>query len=102
MGLKIILRNENGVVLDSITDSKKLLHRLLPQFDEVEYPYLRFIDRYGDTIFNGLQMSLFLDEWSRIIKKANGEEEKKIVLYINELALRCQQGVHLYLVFYGD
>src|SRR6266511_4289695 len=102
MGLKILLKNEKGTTLESVADSKKLLNRLLPSFDDQEYCCIRFIDRYGDTVFNGLQMKIFLDEWNLIIDKAIQEEEIKLVLSIKELAIRCQSTTHLYLCFYGD
>jgi hypothetical protein len=102
MGLQILLKNEKGEILDSVIDFKKLLNKLLPNFDNGKYSCLRFIDRYGDTVFNRLQMSVFLDEWNWIVEKATSEEEKNLVLHIKDLATRCQKEPHLYLMFFGD
>lgn len=102
MPMKISLKNEAGQVIDSVTDTKKALRKLLPNFDNKEYCCLRFIDPYGDTIFNNLQMMIFLDEWNQLLEKAEHQEEKEIMLQIKDLAARCQAGTHLYLWFLGD
>jgi len=60
------------------------------------------IDWYGDTVFNQLQMSLFLEEWQRLKSKAKSEEEHKLLLEIEKLAFDCQSEQHEYLRFIGD
>jgi hypothetical protein len=103
MGLDIQLQDEFGGQIDSILDPKNLLPGLLPPDEKIEaYPMLSGIDLYGDTVFNRLQMPRFLSEWAEVASNARTEEERKLVLDIQELARRCSDDVHKYLKFIGD
>jgi hypothetical protein len=42
------------------------LHRLLPPHDDDTYYCLRYVDWYGDTVFNRLQIETVLQELERI------------------------------------
>lgn len=102
MGLTIILETENGEAIEQVGDPTNLLHLLLPTPDDASFTCLRFIDLYGDTVFNRLQMGTFLAEWKRIVNLARTSEEKELLNRIENLARRCQNEPHLYLKFYGD
>jgi len=102
MGLNIILQDERGKTIDQISDPKNILHRLLPSVEDTTFQCLRFIDWYGDTIFNRLQMELFLNELERITQKASTKKETNLLANIRNLAQRCQNEPHLYLKFCGD
>jgi hypothetical protein len=102
MPFSIVLETEDGGQLERIEDLSNLLHRVLPSNDDSSYQYLQFIDWYGDTVFNGLQMKPFKAEWKRLKKVAQTDEEKVILARVNILADRCQTEPHLYLKFYGD
>lgn len=103
MGLSVRLEDENGeLVMEEVHDLQNLLHRLLPATDDASYQCLRFIDWYGDTVFNRLQMPTFLVEMSRIRCSTRRVEEGELMDSISGLAERCHQGMHLYLKFYGD
>lgn len=102
MGLTAILETENGVPLRKVFDPPGLLHRLLPVYDDESFHLLRFVDPYGSTVFNRLQMERFLLEWQRIADKAQTPEEHDLVYRIERLAWRCRNEVHLYLRFDGD
>ena len=101
MGFCVILERENGEPLEQVEDPKNMLHQLLPSEDD-SYQYLRFIDWYGDTVFNGLQIQPFLSEWDRLTESARTSDENALLARIRELALRCSQEPHLYLRFCGD
>ncbi len=103
MGLSVRLEDENGApVAEEVYDPRNLLHRLLPSHDDASYQCLRFVDWYGDTVFNRLQMPVFLADLSTIRRFARGIEERELLARIGDLAEQCQRGVHLYLKFYGD
>jgi hypothetical protein len=102
MGLNITLETEDGEIVEEIGDPTNLLHRLLPSHDDSSYQCVRFIDWYGDTVFNRLQMGTFLDEWEQIDSMAQTAEEKELVARVESLAQRCLNEHHLYLKFYGD
>ena len=101
MGFCVILECEHGEPLDQVEDPKNTLHQLLPS-EDASYQYLRFIDWYGDTVFNRLQIPLFICEWDRLTESAQTTDETALLTRIRELALRCTQEPHLYLRFCGD
>lgn len=102
MGLSVVLENERGSPIQIVIDPKNYLHRLLPSVDDQSYQCLRFIDWYGYTVFNHLQMPTFLEEWQRLKDKTNSEEEIQLLLKIENLAFDCQSEQHEYLRFIGD
>jgi hypothetical protein len=102
MGLGVELQDEQGETLDSTSDPKNLLGRLLPPHDDQACPFLASIDPYGDTVFNRLQMDRFLSEWVGVAAKVQTSEERALVSVIAALARRCRDEVHLYLKFIGD
>jgi hypothetical protein len=77
-----------------------LLDRII---DDVEnYRLLRYIDRYGDTYFNKLQMPDFLSDWGDAETWAHTPADQAFFVEIERLAVACRDGVHLYLRFVGD
>lgn len=102
MGIKVVLESEDGKPVEDVGDPTNILHRLLPSPEDKSFQYLRFIDWYGDTVFNRLQMESFLAEWKRLATAATTVEDKNLITHIENLAIRCQKEPHLYLKFYGD
>lgn len=74
----------------------------LPDFDCDQFPTIRFIDRYGDTIFNALQMQAVVPELRKLRERARTRQEKSVVDGIIELAQECTKEAHRFLVFVGD
>ena len=102
MGLTCRLQTEQGESLAEVRDERGTLSDLIPPIADESFHCLRFIDLYGDTVFNRLQMPRFLDEWHRIREGVSEREPARIAEQIEALARQCQDGVHLYLKFYGD
>lgn len=102
MGLKVALETERGGPIEEVGDPTNLLHRLLPSYDDVSSQFLRFIDWYGDTVFNRLQMEGFIAEWKKLSSKAQTVAEKELLSRVESLARRCQNEPHLYVKIYGD
>lgn len=101
MGFSVILESESGQSLEQVDDPQNILHQLLPS-EDASYQYLRFIDWYGDTIFNRLQMEPYLNEWDRLSQAARTSEQETLLARIKQLALQCVREPHLYLRFCGD
>ena len=97
-----MLEGERGKKLAEVTDEKNVLHRLLSGTDGSPGVCLPFIDWYGDTIFNRLQMKAFRAEWTALRKRTASKAESDLLAAVDELAGRCEQEPHLYLRFYGD
>lgn len=101
MGLSVILTDCNGELIDRFDDSKNILHKLLPASSEKSDAALAKIDWYGDTYFNYLQMTRFLEEWDQLERRAESSEEKAVVTGVRKLAVRCHKDRGL-LRFIGD
>lgn len=102
MGLAVVLEDERGERIGGVEDPTNVLHRLLPAPDDRDFPCLRYVDRYGNTVFNRGQLSDLVEEIRRVAKKATDHEEIEILGTIVELALRGLSEPHLYLKFIGD
>jgi hypothetical protein len=102
MGLGIELQDERGGILSSTSDPKNLLSNLLPRLSDKSSLMLRYIDPFGDSVFNNLQMDQFLVEWAEVSSKVQTAEERKLVSTIEAMAQRVRDEVHLYLKFIGD
>jgi hypothetical protein len=104
MGLTVVLQTEFcRDVLATATDPQNYLHGLVPPPTDNSYRCLGFIDLYGDTMFNYLQMGAFLTELARIRQVAAHPDELSILDSIRDLGERCRDAQGLsYLWFYGD
>lgn len=102
MGLCVALQTESGEQIDLVADEKNLLDKLLGSPDTNAYPMLASIDRYGDTVFNQLQIDRFLAEWKTLLDNAKSSEEEALLNAVQNLAERSKARVHHYLVFIGD
>lgn len=66
MALSITLEGEFGDKLETVLDSENLLHRLLPRQENAEYALLHYIDWYGNTIFNRMQMKSLISDLQKL------------------------------------
>ena len=101
MGLTVVLETENGVAVEHVGDPTNILHRVLPRLSSDSH-CLGYIDWYGDTVFNRVQMDRFLHEWRGLRLTMKSPQERELFDAIEGLALRCQREPHWYLKFYGD
>ena len=102
MGVDVYLESESGEQLEELADPSGLVALLLPDWQDKTSAFLRFIDLYGGTVFNCLQMDTFVSELEAAVEKAS---EKKVIAHgraILKLARKCKDEVHTYLKFYGD
>jgi len=102
MGSTAALVTERDEERDVVHDPGNVLHRLLPSADDKSSHILRYIDWYGVTLFNRLQIGAFIEEWRTLYSKAWSEEAQSILNRIEQCAQKVQDGVHLYLKFIGD
>jgi hypothetical protein len=102
MGITVLLTPERGETLEETSDPANHLHRFVPSVDDGAYVLVSYIDWYGDTVFNRLQMPRFLDEWARLCEAARADGATELHEKIAAMATRCGEEVHLYLKFQGD
>ncbi|HTR66495.1 MAG TPA: hypothetical protein VMH85_12025 [Terriglobales bacterium] len=79
-----------------------MLYGVLPAREERDFPLLRYVDPYGKTVFNHLQMEALLEEWERIHDRAKDESQKEAWNKVKEMAQTCRDDRDLYLRFVGN
>jgi hypothetical protein len=102
MGMSIQLEDPQGKVFEEIPDLESLLARLFPSWDDATFHCLRYIDPWGATVFNHLQMDEVISELQRIREQTIVEVERAFIDAIEAMATRCKEGEHRYLKFLGD
>ena len=102
MGIDVQLTDEHGNIEAEVLDPMNRLTHLLAEFGDPSSHCLQYIDPFGDTIFNRLQMDRLLQEWALIEESALDAEDKVQLTDIKALAVRCSDSVHMYMKFVGD
>ncbi len=103
MGLTIQLQDESGTAIaEAIQDPANSFAKLLPQEDDKSFHLIRYIDRYGNTVFNGIQMKDLLTDLTVLEGRATNLPDRQIVAAIRDLAGKCEEEPHRYLKFIGD
>ena len=102
MAFNVILEDEHRAPIERLEDPMGVLDAVLPRADNLDFPFLRTIDPYGDTIFNRAQMEPFLKEWRKLMKSDLPRERLDVLRDVERLASQCENEVHLYLRFQGD
>jgi hypothetical protein len=79
MPLSVVLQGiDRTRRLDQAFPSKTPLEHLLP-FGDASFPMLGFIDPYGDTLFSGVQMQLFIPEWDRVMQNVTDRDDAEFL-----------------------
>jgi hypothetical protein len=79
MAFNVILEDEHQAPIQRLEDPKGVLNDVLPPADNLEFPFLRTIDPYGDTVFNRPQMEPFLNEWRKLLKPGLPREHLELL-----------------------
>jgi hypothetical protein len=99
MPFNVELRDEHGAVMAQIVGVPGPW--TLPSVVDNDRNMIRFIDPYGDTIFNHLQAAELCTELISLLSVLPAKE-CTVIESIAELAQRCTNEVHTYLWFIGD
>ena len=102
MGIDIKLEDENGKVGGYLGDSNSVLSNFIINSDLSKYVCVRFIDPYGNTIFNHSQMEVLQNELIEIIHHSKDEILKEILHKIIKMIEHGQKSPHNYIKFDGD
>jgi len=97
MAWTVILEDENGKQLDKL--SVEFADMFFDNLNRNDFRILKYLDPYGDTIFNTLQAEDLLTDL--IFLKDNGLNKvviEELVAIVNKLT----HLPHTYIVFYGD
>jgi hypothetical protein len=96
------LVTEHGEILKELGNPHGIIERLHPSLDDQRSICWRFIDPYGDTYFNYLQMQPFIEELDHLAPAARDEQAQAFLKQLRALAEECRDGDGLFLMFYGD
>jgi hypothetical protein len=58
---------------------------MLPADDDLGFPCLRFVDPYGDTVFNQIQIPVFLNELRRLLDSPLPDEQACDIRAVTDL-----------------
>jgi hypothetical protein len=82
-------------------DSHYSLASIWP-FGDQSFSFLQYVDPYGNTVFNGLQMPEVQKELELLIGKASSDEQRATLGRVRDLAVNCQKKPHMFLRFRED
>lgn len=103
MAISVVLQDERSNNLsDTIHDSTGTLADALPGSSDASYSCLRFVDPYGDTVFNRLQAAAAIGEWDRLRSSFVGKDPEALWSSVREVLIRCSEEPHTYVRFIGD
>ncbi len=103
MGITVVLQDERDInISKTVLDPEEVIIHSLPDFTDITYSCIRFIDPYGDTIFNTLQARIIIKEWDKIKHSFSERNAETLWTDIHKLIVRCSEEPHTYLKFIGD
>lgn len=102
MGVDLRWENEDGKQLDEILDPQMCISHLILNTDLVGTTCLRFIDPYGDTTFNQLQIPILIQELKSVLERVQDSQIGDHLRQVIELAEKSRDEIHTYLKFFGD
>jgi len=74
MPIRFRLIRENGEIVESIADTHGLVERAMADLPDLRL--LRYVDAYGDTYFNKLQMPDLLRDWNAAETLAQSADDR--------------------------
>ncbi len=98
MGWTIKLEDENGQAIRTLPN--EFNYDELDNLDFDSYILLKYIDFYGDTTFNTLQLDDLQSDFEKLKNVVATQNES--IEQILDLIKESQAEVHTYIKFYGD
>lgn len=102
MAISLSVVTAKGQQLACLEDPDDRLSRVLPSPDDETFPLLRFVDPYGYTVFNRVQLEALESELDRLLYRSDDRPTHDLLASVVAMARRCREEPHLYLRFEGD
>jgi hypothetical protein len=96
--IRVVVQDEDGVVVSKAIDA---ITGLIDRVEDRRFKCLRFVDPYGDTVFNQLQLPE-LREDLRLLRTICDPEHESTIRGIESLVEQCLSNGFLYLKMIGD
>ncbi len=103
MSMAVVLQDERHEnISELVFDTEGVLATCLLGFDDGQSCCLRFIDPYGDTIFNPLQARVLLVEWDGLLMCFRESHADGLWQRLRSMMVTCSEQPHTYLRFIGE
>jgi hypothetical protein len=79
-----------------------MLHGVVPSEANGNFALLTGIDPFGKTVFNHLQMKIFLQEWELVKDRVRDDNQLEAWNKVKSMAEQCRDDRDLYLRFVGN
>jgi hypothetical protein len=97
--IRVVIQDEDGSAVSQGVDVK---NEVLVHTDDARFTCLRFIDPYGDTVFNCLQLALLLEDLRLLRKLYDVARHEEVIRQVEALVEEAQAEPHRYLKVIGD
>lgn len=97
--IDVVVQDENGKIISS---GVALPQSIFPSSDDDRFTCVRFIDAYGDTYFNYLQMPYLLDDLRLLKAAASDAGHKAVIEQFEHLVIPFRDERHVYIKCIGD
>lgn len=102
MGIDVRHESERGELLSEVADPHGRTTLLIPTAPDTDSRCLRFLDPYGDAVFNQLQLPFLISEVRRQVEKMSDVAAKEHADAILHLLEAARGETHTYVWFIGD
>ena len=102
MGIDVRIEDEQGRELATVLDPQNLVSQLLPSRQDSARVCLRFVDPYGDTTFNQLQLPDLIADLRHAVSQSSKEAVRLHGEALIQLVRWTEGKVHTYVKFVGD
>ena len=97
--IQLVVENEIGV---PATGPVGFPAGLIPPIDDLRYSCLRFVDPYGDTVFNTVQSSFLLEDLGLLKSELGPPADHELIGRMEALVEVSRSEPHQYVRFIGD
>ncbi len=101
VGHAVVWQDENGVELESFVEPGYDTRLTQPRWMEGT-ACLRFVDPYGDTIFNQLQIPVLIEELEAVAGRSDEADLAESVRRLVGFLRGCDEQVHTHVKIVGD
>ncbi len=99
----VVLQDERHQnISELVCDTEGAMAACLRSCGDSQSCCLRFIDPYGDTIFNPLQARVLLSEWDGLLMCFREHHAEDLWQTLRSMVVSCSENPHTYLRFIGE
>lgn len=102
MGIDMRWIDERGKVLGELLDPESRVPSILPPLSTSDSLCLRFVDPYGDAVFNRFQIPTLIAELDGALSLQTDPAVRQHIDSMLALARKTEGSIHTYIKFYGD